>query len=217
MDQEILDKKIKAHKEWLDSNGSKGERLCLRGADLRGAALRNSNLRKADLRGAALDYSNWTLWCGSFDVKVDKQIAAQLAYHFCRLDCDDPEFIEARNAIIGFANQFHRAKECGELLAIETEGKWLEKENENLSRKGKEIMGGIDASEAIEKQIPKKPIEKHYEDEGESPYVKYACPNDCGIQLWPKTSKNLAHEHVYCPKCGQKIDWEGIGNERSGD
>ncbi len=138
MDQAILDQKIKAHKEWLDSKGSKGECLCLPGADLqnadlrgadlygtnfRGADLENVNLHDANLEGADLDYSCWPLWCGSLDAKVDKRIAAQLAYHFCRLDCDDPEFIEARNAIIGFANQFHRVEECGELLAIETEGK----------------------------------------------------------------------------------------------
>ena len=63
--------------------------------------------------------------------------------------------------------------------------------------------------EAAEKQKPKKPIYKHYEDEdkGEPPYIKIACPNGCRIQLYPVTDKNLAHEHVYCPKCGQKIDW----------
>ncbi len=78
----------------------------------------------------------------------------------------------------------------------------------------KEMTDGIDVSEAIEKQKPKKPIIKHYEDEGEEPYIKYACPNDCGIQLHPVTEKNLAYEHVYCPKCGQKIDWQGIGGNK---
>ena len=64
---------------------------------------------------------------------------------------------------------------------------------------------------AVEKQKPKKPIYKHYEDEdkGEPPYIKIACPNGCRIQLYPVTDKNLAHEHVYCPKCGQKLDWGG--------
>ena len=95
----------------------------LRGADLQGAALRDANLQGADLRGADLqgaalrgadlDYSCWPLWCGSLDVKVDRRIAAQLAYHFCRLDCDDPDYIEARNAIVNFANEFHRVEECG--------------------------------------------------------------------------------------------------------
>ena len=60
---------------------------------------------------------------------------------------------------------------------------------------------------AVEKQKAKKPIYKHYEDNGEPPYIKISCPNGCRIQLYPVTDKNLAYEHGYCPKCGQKIDW----------
>ena len=85
----------------------------LQGAALQGAALQGAALQGAVLRGANLDYSCWPLWCGSLDVKVDRRIAAQLAYHFCRLDCDDPDYIEARNAIVNFANEFHRVEECG--------------------------------------------------------------------------------------------------------
>lgn len=61
--------------------------------------------------------------------------------------------------------------------------------------------------EAVGKQNAKKPIYKHYEDIGEPPHIKIACPNGCGIQLYPVTDKHLAHEHAYCPKCGQAIDW----------
>ena len=91
----------------------------LRNADLRNADLCNADLCNADLCGANLDYSVWPLWCGSLDVKVDSRIAAQLAYHFCRLQCNDPEFIKARNSIIEFANKFHRVEECGKLKKIE--------------------------------------------------------------------------------------------------
>ena len=87
----------------------------LRRADLRGADLRRADLSGADLRGADLDFSCWPLWCGGLAVKVCKRIAVQLAYHFCKLDCDDPEYIAARNAILDFANQFHRVGECGKL------------------------------------------------------------------------------------------------------
>ena len=90
-------------------------RANLRGAYLWRADLRETDLRETDLRGAELDYSCWPLWCGSLDVRVCKRIAAQLAYHFCRLDCDDPEVIAAQNAIIPLANQFHRVDECGKL------------------------------------------------------------------------------------------------------
>ena len=91
----------------------------LSGADMRRANLRDANLRGADLRGADLDFSCWPLWCGGLAVKVCKRIAVQLAYHFCKLDCDDPEYIAARNAILDFANQFHRVGERGKLEKID--------------------------------------------------------------------------------------------------
>ncbi|MEY8286171.1 pentapeptide repeat-containing protein [Blautia coccoides] len=87
----------------------------LRRADLSGADLSEADLSGADLRRADLDFACWPLWCGSLAVKVCKRIAVQLAYHFCKLDCDDPEYITARNAILDFANQFHRVSECGKL------------------------------------------------------------------------------------------------------
>ena len=87
----------------------------LRGADLRGADLIGANLRGANLRGADLDYSCYPLWCGSLHLKVDKRLACQLAYHLCSMQCDDADYIKMRNSILGFANQFHRVDECGEL------------------------------------------------------------------------------------------------------
>ena len=99
MKQEELQKILEAHKKWINSEDD-GVR---------------ANLSDADLSDADLDFSCWPLWCGSLAVKVCKRIAVQLAYHFCRLDCDDPEYIAARNAILDFANQFHRVGECGKL------------------------------------------------------------------------------------------------------
>ena len=87
----------------------------LHGAYLGGADLGGADLRGADLRGADLDFASLPLWCGSLRIKADKRIAAQIAYHFCSLECDDKDFIMARNAIIDFANQFYRVRECGEL------------------------------------------------------------------------------------------------------
>ena len=55
------------------------------------------------------------------------------------------------------------------------------------------------AIEALEKQLPKKLAEHHYEEAGEAPYVKYACGNGCKIQ--PSRSSK------YCNQCGQRIDW----------
>jgi len=100
---------------YADLTGADLTRANLTGANLTGADLTGADLTGANLTGANLDFSSWPLWCGSLDVKVDAKIARQLAYHFCRLECDDPDFIAARNAIIGFANGFHRVDECGVL------------------------------------------------------------------------------------------------------
>ena len=88
-------------------------------ADLREADLRGANLSGADLRGADLDFSVWPLWCGSLGVKVDARIARQLAYHFCRLDCDDPEYRKVTRVVAEFANMFHRVEECGEIEEVQ--------------------------------------------------------------------------------------------------
>ena len=109
MTQEELNVILDKHKRWL-SGKEGGEK-----ADLRGVNLSGAYLSGAYLSGADLDYSCWPLWCGSFDVKVDARIARQLAYHFCRLDCDDSEYLEARKAIAKFANKFHRVDECGRI------------------------------------------------------------------------------------------------------
>ena len=106
MEREELEKILEEHKEWIDGKG--GKRADLSGTDLRGANLSEANL----------DFSTLPLWCGSLKMTVDKRIAAQIAYHFCRLACDDAEFLEARNSILKFANQFHRVNECGVLEEI---------------------------------------------------------------------------------------------------
>ena len=105
--------------------GANLRRANLRGADLSDANLSDANLsdanlrgadlRGADLRGADLDYSCYPLWCGSLHLKADKRLACQLAYHLCSMQCDDADYIKMRNSILGFANQFHRVDECGEL------------------------------------------------------------------------------------------------------
>ena len=139
MNKDKLSELLREHRQYLyglpEGNRADLRNADLQNADLRGADLQNADLRyadlwradlwRADLRYADLwradiDYSCWPLWCGSFDVKVDARIAKQLAYHFCRLDCDDPEYQAAREAIKDFANKFHRAEECGEINGGET-------------------------------------------------------------------------------------------------
>ena len=102
-----LQKVLEKHMMWL-SGKEGGER-----ANLSGANLSRANLRGANLSGADLDYSCWPLWCGSLDVRVDKRLFAQLAYHLCRVAVEDNECKEAQIALAGIANQFPRVKECG--------------------------------------------------------------------------------------------------------
>lgn len=64
------------HTKWLESNGEYGTRADLRGADL----------CKDDLRDVDLDFSCWPLWCGSWGVKADDRLVAQLLWHVTRLD-----------------------------------------------------------------------------------------------------------------------------------
>ena len=115
----LLEKGCKAILDYdlrgADLRGANLSDADLRGANLRGADLRGADLRGADLRGANLDYSCYPLWCGSLHLKADKRLACQLAYHLCSMQCDDADYIKMRNSILGFANQFHRVDECGEL------------------------------------------------------------------------------------------------------
>ena len=108
MDQQELNKILEQHKVWLETYGADGAR----------ANLDRANLQGADLRGANLDFSVWPLWCGSRAVKIDRRIAAQLAYHFCAVECDDPDYLTARAALLPLANTFHRV-ESGELDPLE--------------------------------------------------------------------------------------------------
>ena len=114
----------RANLEYANLRGANLKGANLRGANLRGANLRGANLRGANLRGANLDYSCWPLWCGSLrNVRIDKRIFAQLAYHICRVIVDDDECRAAQRALYPIANQFHRVSECGRLP--------LERNNDN--------------------------------------------------------------------------------------
>jgi len=97
----------------LNGANLSGANLC--NASLDGADIGNANLNGANLCGAKIDFSCLPLWCGGLNIKIDVRIARQIAYHLCSMQCDDPEFITVRNAMLPFANKFHRVKECGRL------------------------------------------------------------------------------------------------------
>ena len=114
---EELKKTLTDHLLWIYDNG--GAKADLSNANLRHADLRYADLSQADLSEANLDFSCLPLRCGGLRWKIDKRIAAQIAYHFCSMECDDPDFITARNSILDFANRFHRVDECGRLMPVE--------------------------------------------------------------------------------------------------
>ena len=93
----------------------------LRNVNLHGADLRNADLHGADLHGANLDFSVFTLWCGSFDMKVDIRLVYQLCYHICRLKIINKNGTESKmgkviqSILKPYANKFHRVTECGKI------------------------------------------------------------------------------------------------------
>lgn len=101
--------------------GAQLEGLNLRSADLSMAILSGVNLKDVDLRcanlkGANIDFACLPFSVDGFDWKIDKHIAAQIAYHFCSMQCDDKEVKETQEAIKILANQFHRIGEDVEKL-----------------------------------------------------------------------------------------------------
>ena len=99
----------------------------LRGADLRFADLRGANLEGADLRSADLDFSCLPLWCGSLSAHFDDNQIIQIVYHAVKAGLNSKNVSEEvkveLSKVIGLANRFHRAEECGR---IETEAKIAE-------------------------------------------------------------------------------------------
>ena len=85
MEQKKLDEILKKHKKWLD-NEPDGQR-----ADLQGANLFNTCL---------------PLWCGGLNIKLDRLQMAQLAYHFCSMDCEDDEIKDLQKSLYQLANEF---------------------------------------------------------------------------------------------------------------
>jgi hypothetical protein len=80
-------------------------------ADFRYANLQNSYLRGNDFTGANLDYSAVPLCHDGFGWITDNRIMAQLAYHFCSMECDDKKIIKYQNKLLRLANKFHMIEE----------------------------------------------------------------------------------------------------------
>lgn len=102
-----------------DLRGAKLRYADLRNADLQGADLNTADLRDADLAGADIDYSCLPLWCGSLSAHFDDRQLRQIAYHLVKAGLHSknasPETKRELAKLIDFANEFHRADECGKI------------------------------------------------------------------------------------------------------
>ena len=74
--------------------------------------------------------------------------------------------------------------------------------------KNKALTDGIEAVkfaiQALEKQIPKKPIMKQYFENLEEEYL--CCPT-CGEILTDRIPSDNKTFYFHCMNCGQKFDW----------
>ena len=105
MEQKKLVEILEKHQKWLDDNPD-GEKADLRWADLQGTDLQEADLQEADLRGANLFNTCLPLWCGGLHIKLDRLQMAQLAYHFCSMDCEDDEIKGLQKSLYQLANEF---------------------------------------------------------------------------------------------------------------
>ena len=100
---------IWADLSWANLSSADLSSADLISANLISANLSWANLRSANLSSADLDFSSGlNLSCKNLNFKADVKLAAQLAYHFCRIDFgDSKEAKEAQNALINLANTSH--------------------------------------------------------------------------------------------------------------
>ena len=89
-------------------------------ADFLNADLTGACLGEANLKGVDFDYSCLPLWCGSLDAHFDDKQLKQIAYHLVKAGLQSKNASEEAKAelrkLISFANEFHRAEECGFIM-----------------------------------------------------------------------------------------------------
>lgn len=77
------------------------------------------DLSRANLSEANLDFSCLPLWCGSLYAHFDDRQLKQIAYHLVKAGTKSKNASEGTKAelskLIDFANEFHRAEECGKI------------------------------------------------------------------------------------------------------
>ena len=86
-------------------------------ADFLNADLMGADLGEADIKGVDFDYACLPLWCGSLNAHFDDKQLKQIAYHLVKAGLQSKnasyETKEYLRKLIPFANEFHRAEDCG--------------------------------------------------------------------------------------------------------
>ena len=106
MNNAELKKIIDDHQHWINE-------------DCEGWHELKADLCGADLYGADLDFSCLPLWCGSLEANFDSKQLKQIAYHLVKAGLQSSNATDADreelSKLIDYANEFHRADECGEI------------------------------------------------------------------------------------------------------
>ena len=91
----------------------------------------------------------------------------------------------------------------------ESEAKTILERDLNCLKQNKALPDSIESMEiainALEKQIPKKPVMKPYFDDMEEEYL--CCPT-CGEALTDRIPMDNKDFYFHCFNCGQKFNWE---------
>ena len=122
MTRDKLDEILEKHIKWLREDPA-GERANMRYANMSRANMSGADMSGANMSGAGIDYTSFTLWCGSLGILIDDAITSQLLYHV--LSCvevspdvsDEVKKVLLSSAVVAIANQFRRVQ-SGELKEI---------------------------------------------------------------------------------------------------
>ena len=107
-------------------------RANMSGANMRYANMSGADMSGANMSGAGIDYTSFTLWCGSLGILIDDAITSQLLYHV--LSCvevspdvsDEVKKVLLSPETVAIANQFRRVQ-SEELRKIATWQKGADK------------------------------------------------------------------------------------------
>ena len=109
-----------AKMNYANMNGAKMNSAKMNGAEMNYAKMNGAEMNGAEMNDeTTLDFSTGLSFkCSSFGIKASLRLAAQLLYHFERINftaCPEAEEIKNLPQVKALANKFHRVQECGKI------------------------------------------------------------------------------------------------------